>query len=159
MKTKVKIHEFDVIFDTTTLIYTVLDEVGNVVKESKSEEAVLKYCDNPEPTKKKKKVAPIPIFKIGWNDAEITKGNITSIAGEDRWSKAGEVDVWTNIQGSRSKERNTSLYFDNEENATIMTLAKEQHTIIKEAEERMRKIKNKLLIVPEKFIKNHFKED
>lgn len=127
--------EFKVDYDDHNLTYTVYDESGNVVKETKSKDALQKFLEQPEKKEKKKETKKIPVFRL-YDDNWIT-GNATSVADSSYDKNKGYWVSWD--KGGRGKER-YDLYLNTESNLKIAQEIKSKYADIKAINDTIRRL-------------------
>lgn len=108
---------FKIVFDSFTGKYIAYDKDGDAIKESKTEEEVLKYLNDFLKGKKKVNIPFISGIRFKDGDYFISSGKITSIA-HNRDGIADEV--WVNVDGNRTKEYVSMIYADTPENREKM---------------------------------------
>ena len=136
---------FKIVFDSFTGKYIAYDKDGDAIKESKTEEEVLKYLNDFLKGKKKVDIPFIRGVRFDGKDYFISSGKITSIA-HNRDGIADEV--WVNVKGNRSKEYVPMIYADTPENRAKMNEIIDIRRKIKDLEDEFEKI-NKTLTHPE----------
>ena len=117
MKFETMYKGFKIEFDSFTGKYIAYDKDGDAIKESKTEEEVLKYLNDFLKGKKKVNIPFINGIRFKDGDYFISSGKITSIA-HNRDGIADEV--WVNVDGNRTKEYVSMIYADTPENREKM---------------------------------------
>ena len=109
---------FKIEFDSFNRKYIASDKDGDVIKESKTEEEVIKYLNDFLKGKKKINIPFIRGIKVNKDgNYFISLGKITSIAQY----KDGKVyEVWISVSGDRMKEYIDRIYSDTPENREKM---------------------------------------
>lgn len=133
-------HGFKIVFDTSYQKYTVYSGT-DVVKESKSEEAVLKFIENPE-KKEKKNFKRIPVFMI--SGKILVRGEATAPA-ESRYSVQ---EIWaTFVNNGRGKYDAQKLVLDTNENVAIAESIIKKRQEVTDMEQSIYKIQKELTCV------------
>ena len=138
---------FKIVFDSFTGKYIAYDKDGDVIKESKTEEEVLKYLNDFLKGKKKVSISFIRGIRFKDRDYFISSGKITSIAHNNINDGIAD-EVWVNVDGNRTKEYVSMIYADTPENREKMNEIIEIRRKIKTLQNEDEKI-SKTLTRPE----------
>ena len=147
MKFETMYKGFKTEFDSIKGKYIAYDKDGDVIKESKTEEEVLKYLNDFLKGKKKVSISFIRGIRFKDGDYFISSGKITSIAHNNINDGIAD-EVWVNVDGNRTKEYVSMIYADTPENREKMNEIIEIRRKIKTLQNEDEKI-SKTLTRPE----------